>query len=227
MTHQGKAFRAGLRLLLIGLLLALALGGLLTLLGLSLRIGAGLAGGAYALFAAFTLYFFRDPTAVVPTTPGAVVAPGHGTVDVVEEFSEPKTMGGACRRVSIFLSVFDVHVQQAPVGGKVFFREHTPGKYVNALRSDCGLHNENVLLGFDVTDPVGAPGRRVAVRLIAGLIARRIIPWVAVGTAVAKGDRMALIQFGSRADLYLPLTARITVKPGDRVVGGESIVAHL
>ena len=133
-------------------------------------------------------------------------------------------MAGRCWRVSIFLSVFDVHVQQAPVSGQVCFRQHTPGKYLNALKSDCAFHNENVLLGFETTEP--AVGR-VGVRLIAGLIARRIIPWVEMGGAVQKGERIALIQFGSRADVYLPLRAKVTVKPGDRVVGGETVIAKV
>ncbi len=224
MKHQGKAARAARRILLIGLILALVLSAGFQFAHFALPFVLSAIGGLYLLFAAFTVYFFRDPSATVPTGSGIIMAPAHGLVDVVEEFDETKVLGGRCRRISIFLSVFDVHVQQAPVDGQVCFREHTPGQYLNALKSDCAFHNENVLVGFESTNP--AIGR-VGVRLIAGLIARRIIPWVEIGTSVLKGERIALIQFGSRADLYLPMHAQITVKPGDRVVGGETIVAKV
>lgn len=226
MKHHGKAFRAALRILLISAVLALVLGFLLRLVGLPTPVGGGAATGLWFGFALFTLYFFRDPTPRVPAGPGIVVAPAHGLVDAVEDFQEARFMGGRCQRISVFLSVFDVHVQQAPVGGRVAFVEHTPGKYLNAMSADSAAHNENVLIGFEPTDPAGLPGGKMAVRLIAGLIARRILPWVEVGTVVAKGERVALIQFGSRADIYLPPGVRITVKPGDRVVGGETIIAQ-
>ena len=224
MKHQGKAAKAARRILLVGLVLELLLITGLLLAHVVPMLALFAVSTLFLFFVAFTLYFFRDPDAQVPTGPGLIVAPAHGLVDVVEEFDEPKVMAGRCWRVSIFLSVFDVHVQQAPVSGQVCFRQHTPGKYLNALKSDCAFHNENVLLGFETTEP--AVGR-VGVRLIAGLIARRIIPWVEMGGAVQKGERIALIQFGSRADVYLPLRAKVTVKPGDRVVGGETVIAKV
>jgi len=227
MTHQGKAFRASLRILLIGAILAIVLGIGLGVVLPSRPIAAAVAAGLFAIFAAFTVYFFRDPTARVPSTTGAIVAPAHGLVDVIEEFDEPKVLHGRCRRISIFLSVFDVHVQQSPVTGRVCFLEHTPGKYLNAMKSDCAIHNENVLVGFETKEPANLPGGRMAVRLIAGLIARRIIPWVTPGGEVSKGQRIALIQFGSRADIYLPLEVKVTIKTGDRVVGGETIIAQV
>jgi len=176
------------------------------------------------LFSAFTLYFFRDPNAKVPAGAGLIVAPAHGKVDVIDETIEPQVMGGGCRRVSIFLSVVDVHVQQAPVAGKVTLVKHTPGQFLNAMRTDCAEHNENVLLGFESSEPKCGP---IGMRLIAGLIARRIVPWAAVGETVAKGERVSLIQFGSRVDLYLPMAAEVAVKLGDRVVGGETIMARV
>ena len=145
----------------------------------------------------------------VPAGGGLIVAPGHGKVDVIDETTEPRVMAGRCRRVSIFLSVFDVHVQQAPVSGRVTLVRHTPGAYMNALRTDSAEHNENVLVGFESTDPGGC---RVAVRLIAGLIARRIIPWLQEGETVAKGERIALIRFGSRLDIYLPMEAEVVTQ---------------
>lgn len=176
------------------------------------------------VFTLFTLYFFRDPNPRVPEGAGLVVAPGHGKVDVVDELDEPSVMKGRCKRISIFLSVFDVHVQQAPVAGEVLGVRHQPGKFLNALKTESAAHNENVLIGLRASDPSGTV---VGVRLIAGLIARRIIPWLKPGDTVARGGRISLIQFGSRVDLYLPPTAEITVQIGQRVVGGETVVARL
>jgi phosphatidylserine decarboxylase len=176
----------------------------------------------WVAFALFTLYFFRDPDPVRPSDPKAIVAPGHGTVDVVDETTEAQVMGGPCRRISIFLSVFDVHVQNAPVHGRVCYLQHNPGQFLNAMRADSARHNENVLIGFELVD---RPAEKVGVRLIAGLIARRIIPWIQPGEVVPRSERISLIQFGSRADLYLPPTVQIQVKLGDKVVGGQTIVA--
>jgi phosphatidylserine decarboxylase len=108
------------------------------------------------------------------------------------------------------------------VAGKVAYLEHTPGKFVNAMRSDCGSYNENVLVGIESSD---VPGERVGVRLIAGLIARRIVPWIVPGDSLVKGQRTSLIQFGSRVDLFLPLNARVQVQLGQKVKGGESVMA--
>jgi phosphatidylserine decarboxylase len=137
---------------------------------------------------------------------------------------EPHFMGGECQRISIFLSVIDVHVQNAPVTGKVSFFKYSMGQFLNALRTDCSEHNENVLLGFEASEPAGL---RMAVRLVAGVLARRIVPFVQQGEEVRKGERISLIQFGSRADVYLPLNVRLKVKVGDRVVGGETVLAEV
>jgi phosphatidylserine decarboxylase len=185
----------------------------------------GLASGLvviWALFAAFTLYFFRDPEPQLPAERAAVLSPAHGTVDVVDEASEMEFMGGRCQRISIFLNVFNVHVQRAPVSGKIVYQKHKEGEFVSATRSDCGDHNENVLLGFAPTD---FPDTKLGVRLIAGLIARRIIMWAGAGEIVPRGERISLIQFGSRADVYLPLNAKVRCKLGDKVKGGETILA--
>lgn len=176
----------------------------------------------WGLFVLFTLYFFRDPEARVPGGKGLVVSPAHGKVDLVDTTSETRFLGGECQRISIFLSVFDVHVQNAPVSGRVAFLKHTAGLYLSALRSDCGLHNENVLLGFEASDPAN---ERLSIRLIAGVLARRIIPWVEAGEEIVRGERLSLIQFGSRVEVYLPKHAKVRVKIGDRVVGGETVLA--
>ena len=185
---------------------------------------AGVLGVLWVLFIVFTFYFFRDPDPAVPTGKNLVLAPGHGKVDTIDTTTEPDFMGGECQRISIFLSVFDVHVQNSPVMGRIAFFRHKPGQYLNAMRADCSKYNENVLLGLEAGEPMGA---KIGVRLIAGLIARRIVPWVAQSEVVQRGQRISLIQFGSRVDVYLPLNAKIKVQLGDRAVGGETILAEL
>jgi phosphatidylserine decarboxylase len=176
----------------------------------------------WVLFAIFTLYFFRDPNARVPAGANLVLAPAHGKVDVIGTTTEKDFMGGECQRISIFLSVIDVHVQNAPVSGKVAWFKYTTGQFLNALKAESAIYNENVLLGFEASEP---RGQKVGVRLIAGVIARRIVPFVEQGDEVVRGERISLIQFGSRADVYLPANAKIQVKMDDRVVGGETVLA--
>lgn len=183
---------------------------------------AGVIGGIWVLFVIFTFYFFRDPDPRPPATPGLVIAPGHGKVDTIDTTTEEEFMGGECQRISIFLSVFDVHVQNSPVTGRVAFFKHNLGQYLNAMRADCSKYNENVLIGIESVEPRDV---KIGVRLIAGLIARRIVPFVAVNDAMQRGERMSLIQFGSRVDVYLPKHAKIKVQLGDRVVGGQSVLA--
>ena len=176
----------------------------------------------WVLFTAFTFYFFRDPDPMTPTGANLVVAPGHGTVDVIDTTTGTDFMVGECRRVSIFLSVLNVHIQNAPVTGRVAFFKHTPGQYLNAMKTDSARFNENILIGFDCAEP---RGEKIGMRLIAGLIARRIVPWVTQDDAVQRGERISLIQFGSRVELYLPMRAKIMVKLGDKVVGGQTVMA--
>jgi phosphatidylserine decarboxylase len=158
----------------------------------------------------------------VPAGANLVLAPAHGKVDVIGTTTEPEFMGGECQRVSIFLSVIDVHVQNAPVSGKVAWFKYSTGQFLNALKAESAVYNENVLLGFEASEP---RGQKIGVRLIAGVIARRIVPFVQLGEEVARGERIGLIQFGSRLDVYLPSNARIKVKVGDRVVGGQTVLA--
>lgn len=178
--------------------------------------------GLWLLFSLFTLYFFRDPTARPPQGPGLVVSPGHGTVDCIDKLENQPFPGGPCHRISIFLSVLNVHVQNAPVSGKISCVTHTPGKFISALEADSAVYNENVLLGFDSSE---TPGEKIGVRLIAGVLARRIVPFVKTGDELVRGERVSLIQFGSRCDVYIPLAYQIKTKLGEKVVGGESILA--
>ena len=225
MKHSGKASAAALKLIAISgagvlaLLLAALIGKYLGTF--VLQIGWVFCV-LWVLFVVFTFYFFRDPDPLPPTGPGLVIAPGHGKVDTIDTTTEPDFMGGECRRISIFLSVFDVHVQNAPVTGRVAFFKHTPGQYLNAMRADCAKFNENVLIGIESVDPRET---KVGMRLIAGLIARRIVPFVSQNDPVLRGERVSLIQFGSRVDVYLPLNAKVKVQLGDRVVGGLTVLA--
>jgi len=229
MKHSGKARKAAFKIIVIS---AIAVAAVWALGAIGTVIGAFLVALAVAitpfvialwiLFAIFTVYFFRDPNPRVPTGANLIISPAHGKVDVIDRMTEPEVMGGECQRVSIFLSVVDVHVQNAPVSGKVTFFKYTEGEFMNAIRSECALCNENVLLGFESTEP---RGMKLGLRLIAGVIARRIVPYVQPGDEVVKGERISLVQFGSRADIYLPLDAKIQVKLGDHVTGGETILA--
>lgn len=176
----------------------------------------------WVLFVAFTLYFFRDPNPMTPTGTNLVVSPAHGKVDVIDTVAENDFMGGECKRISIFLSVIDVHVQKAPITGKVAYFKHLPGQFLSATRSDCAQFNENVLVGIDSLEP---QGEKVGLRLIAGLIARRIVPWISINDAIQRGDRISLIQFGSRVEVYLPMRAKIKVPLGQKVIGGETVLA--
>ena len=225
MKHKGKAMQAALKLMvwtLVVLLGVVLLGLASILIGEFLTRMAGFLFGLWSLFSLFCLWFFRDPDPEVPSDANAIVAPAHGKVDVIDETKEPEFMGGPCRRISIFLSVLAVHVQKAPVAGKIVHLKHTPGQFLNALRQDSAEHNENLLIGVESTE---RPGEKIAVRLIAGVLARRIVPWVALGDEVAPGERISLIQFGSRVDIYLPPGAEIRAKLGDTVRGGETIIA--
>ncbi|HZQ47931.1 MAG TPA: phosphatidylserine decarboxylase [Verrucomicrobiae bacterium] len=176
----------------------------------------------WGVFALFTLYFFRDPNPRTPPGPNLIVSPAHGKVDIIDQVTESLFMGGPCQRISIFLSVIDVHVQNAPVSGKVAFYKYTTGQFLSALKTESAEHNENLLFGIESSERNGA---KVGVRLIAGVLARRIVPFVSEGEETVRGERISLIQFGSRTDLYLPLSAKVKIKLGDRVVGGTSVMA--
>ncbi len=229
MKHSGMARKAAFKLIvrsLIALIVIWALGAFLvataTIIGAVGVASIPVVILLWVLFALFTLYFFRDPKPRVPVGPNLVVAPAHGKVDVVGTTSEPEFMGGECQRISIFLSVLDVHVQNAPVSGTVAWLKYTTGQFLNALKAESAVYNENVMLGFEASEP---RGQKVGVRLIAGVIARRIVPFVRQGDEVVRGDRISLIQLGSRADVYLPQGTRIKVKVDEHVVGGETVLA--
>lgn len=176
--------------------------------------------GVLTVLALFTIWFFRDPRRPIPGAPGLVVAPGEGRVILVGEADEPTYVGGRCRKVSIFLSIFDVHVQRAPVTGRVELKSYRPGAYAVAWADKASDDNEQATLGI-VTDK-----GRVLVRQIAGLVARRIITDPSEGDTVERGRRFGLIRFGSRVDLFLPPHWEVLCAVGDRVRVGSSVMAR-
>jgi phosphatidylserine decarboxylase len=170
------------------------------------------------LLAAFFMWFFRDPERRIPTDPGAVVSPADGKVTDV---STIKTGGQTYKRVSIFLNIFDVHVNRSPVGGIVRVAHYQTGKFLNAMNPASADSNEQNTVTVD------GEGHTVIFKQIAGLLARRIVFTKKIGDPVQRGERVGLIKFGSRTDVLLDLTAEVHVKVGDRVKGGSSIVAFL
>lgn len=169
----------------------------------------------------FCLNFFRDPDRISPAGDDVVVAAADGVVADIIEIDEKEVLHTRCRRVGIFLNVFDVHVNKAPIPGKIIYRHHNPGLCLDARDPACAEKNEALTWGFE-----GAKATLV-VRLLTGAIARRIVPWSQVGDVVPKGFRFAMIRFGSRTEVYLPLNAEVTVKIGDRVKGAETVIAKL
>ncbi len=173
------------------------------------------------LGAGFFAYFFRDPDRAIPPEPEEIVSPADGKVVIVDQVQEDRFLKGPARRVAVFMNVFDVHVNRAPVAGTVVVSQHRPGKFKAAFREDAGWQNEQLAMALE-----DEQGRRLLVVQIAGLLARRIISYVKTSDRLAKGDRFGMICFGSRVDLYLPPEAEILVKSGDRVKAGSSIVAR-
>jgi len=163
-----------------------------------------------------TIAFFRDPNRVAPADPNVIVAAADGTVMDIVELDENEVLKNKCRRVGIFLSVFDVHTNRAPIDGRIVYCQHRPGLCVDARRPDCSEKNESMTWAFE------NPRVTIVVRQITGAIARRIVAWAKVGDDLKTGERFGMIRFGSRTELYLPLSATILVRIGDHVAGGAT-----
>lgn len=195
------------------------------LLSLLLRRVAPRLGGLGLVLTAFIAWFFREPRRVPPTSRDVVVAAADGTVSTVGPAVPPVELGLGeveMTRISVFLSIFDVHVQRTPVSGRVEKVAYRPGKFLSADLDKASDDNErNTML------LVTEGGRRVVVTQIAGLIARRIVCSVRSGDTVAVGDTYGLIRFGSRVDVYLPMDGTVLVRPGQRTIGGETVLAQL
>jgi phosphatidylserine decarboxylase len=173
---------------------------------------------AYLLLflALFVFSFFRDPDRVIPSEPGAIVSPGDGRVVVVQDEDYAGKPG---KRVSIFLAVWNVHVNRSPAAGRITKMEYCPGKFVAAMRASASAENEQNV--FTLATDAG----ELVFKQIAGLIARRVVSWKKAGDTVARGERIGLVRFGSRVDLWVPRQAEIQVKVGQRVKGGSSVLA--
>lgn len=175
-------------------------------------------GIAPVVLAAFFLWFFRDPERTIPTGAGLIVSPGDG---LVTETAQIQTPDGARQRISIFLSVFDVHVNRAPMGGVLSRVHYQKGQYLNAMNPASAERNEQNAV------TIQGDGYAVTFKQIAGLLARRIVFNHAEGDRVERGQRVGLIKFGSRVDVIVPGEAELRVKVGERVKGGASVLAAM
>ncbi len=174
-------------------------------------------GGILVFLAAFILYFFRDPERIVPADPAVVVSPADGRVMEIVDQAMGSQPG---RRVSIFLAIWDVHVNRAPLAGRILKLEYRPGRFLAAMRSRASAENEQNVIHLSTERG------EIVLKQIAGWIARRVLCWKAEGDTVALGERVGMIRFGSRVDIWLPLEAEIVVRPGQHVAGGSSILAR-
>ena len=174
----------------------------------------------FLLLAGFMLFFFRDPDRTIPTAPDLVVAPADGRVMIVGP-ARDGAPAGTWQQISIFLSPMDVHVNRAPVAGRVTRVDYHAGRFLPAYRDDAGQLNEWTEVWIDHHH---VP---VVVRQIVGILARRIVTRLTVGQTIARGERFGIMKFGSRIDLFLPTSATIVAKVGERVVAGESTLAML
>lgn len=177
------------------------------------------------ILTAWCAYFFRDPERVTTQREGAVISPADGKVTAIREMVPPVELNigkEKLRKVSIFLNVFDVHINRVPVEGKIIARHYIPGKFLNAELDKASEKNERMLLAVQRPD-----GVKVGFVQIAGLVARRIVCWAREGQTFERGERFGLIRFGSRMDVYLPLNADIRVELGQKVLAGETVIADL
>jgi phosphatidylserine decarboxylase len=202
-------------------------------------IAAALAAGAWALAASrggpgfmtlalvltilalWVVYFFRDPERTGERGDRLVVSPADGRVVMITEVDEPSFVHGKATRISIFMNIFNVHVNRYPVSGTVKYVHYNPGKFINAAADKASLDNEQMSVGLETG------GRLVLVRQIAGAIARRIVTYSKVGDTAAQAERFGLIRFGSRVDVFVPTTSKVRVKIGEKPVAGTTVLAEL
>ncbi|MEO6864559.1 MAG: phosphatidylserine decarboxylase family protein [Gemmatimonadaceae bacterium] len=166
-------------------------------------------------------YFFRDPERTGPRGPNIVVAPADGKVLMITEIEEPRFIQGRAIRVSIFMNVFNVHVNRYPVDGRVDFVWYNKGKFFNAAAEKSSLENEQMSVGVTTKS-----GVRILTRQIAGLIARRIVTYSKVGDEARQGERFGIIRFGSRVDVFIPTTSVVRVQLGDLTAAGSTVIAE-
>ena len=195
--------------------------------------GLWLAAFVLLLLALWVAYFFRDPERVGERGPTLIVAPADGKLIMITEVDEPSFVQGRAIRLSIFMNVFNVHVNRYPVDGVVKYIHYNKGKFFNAAAEKSSLENEQMSVGLETipadsgrTPRVGTT-RKILVRQIAGLIARRIVTYSKVDEQVKQGDRMGIIRFGSRVDLFLPIGSTIRGKLGDMTTAGVTVLGEL
>ena len=176
---------------------------------------------ALLLVTLLVAYFFRDPERLGERGERVVVAPADGKVVMVTEVDEPTFLRGRATRISIFMNVFNVHVNRYPLGGTVRFVHYNPGKFLNAATEKSSLENEQMSVGIENGKT------RVLVRQIAGLVARRVVTYSREGEQVEQGERMGLIRFGSRVDLFVPTSASVSVQVGQETLAGVTVIARL
>lgn len=180
-----------------------------------------LLGFVLVIVAIWVASFFRDPERPGARGDQIVISPADGKVVLVTEVDEPTFVKGRAQRISIFMNIFNVHVNRYPVSGVVQYVQVNPGKFLNAVAPEASLENEQTSVGIE------AGSNRILVRQIAGLIARRIVTYSRVGDQAKQGERMGMIRFGSRVDVFLPLDATLRVKPGDVSFAGVTVLAEL
>lgn len=193
------------------------------LLGVTVLIGIISIKGAIfpALLTLFVIYFFRDPERVIPSEAGLIVSPADGRIISIKNEADDNITGEKSVCVSIFLSVFNVHINRIPCEGSVTKTVYNSGKFLPAFCEKASLLNEQNSLVIDHNN------KKIVVRQIAGLIARRIVCWVKEGCQVTRGQRFGLIRFGSRVDLFVPKEIELLIKKGDKVVGGRTIIGKI
>jgi phosphatidylserine decarboxylase len=183
--------------------------------------GLWLAAFVLLLLALWVAYFFRDPERTGERGQSLVVSPADGKLIMITEVDEPTFVKGRAIRLSIFMNVFNVHVNRYPVDGVVRHVNYNKGKFFNAAAEKSSLENEQMSVGIDTGR------RRILVRQIAGLIARRIVTYSKIGETVKQGDRMGIIRFGSRVDVFIPVNSTLRAKVGETTVAGVTILAEL
>ena len=173
-----------------------------------------------ALLIIFCLNFFRDPERTPPVDPLAILAAADGVVADITEVEEGEVVMRRMKRIGIFLNVFNVHVNKAPIDGKITYIQHHPGLFLDARHSEATTKNEALTWAFE------GDRATLVVRQITGAIARRIVPWSKLGDTVARGFRFGMIRFGSRTEVYVPLDCHVLAQVGDKVKGGIDIIAR-
>jgi len=184
----------------------------------------------FFIFTLFTLFFFRDPDRTYELLKGEenfeeVLSPADGTILNISETFEPKYLQCQATRISIFMSIFDVHVNRSPLPGKIEYLHYNPGRFISAFKEKASIENEQISIGV-IREHEGDSQKKILFTLIAGLIARRIVLWKRQSDQVKRGERVGMIRFGSRVDLYLPREAKVMVKKGQHVLAGRTVVAQ-